>query len=197
MYTPMQYKNKQELVGTIETNWVALKDSTGAFLCKDGLVRSEDDIQIQDLVRFDSKDPSCAEVIAKYAAQDVELTKVPCFTWADGFDVSGDYEDANVLANALIENGLAKVYVGATDVKYTVAKVKAITDAGTGFVADDVLDGTGNAKFKVASVAEGNGAITELSIEDGGEFDVKGTTMSLTGGTGTGPVTITVEMSLT
>lgn len=179
MYTPLEYRTRNDLVGVIET-WKVLKDANGLVLCHDGLFRAG--TTLNKIRRWAVDDGSIDEVKSQYVT---EPTPTILYAFGEIFDASGDYDNIQEFASHLICAGFARIYAqGAGDTKYTISDFEIVND-GLAYVADDELTGAGASEFLVSEVGT-NGEITDLTLVDGGEFDydVSGSIIELDGGTG-------------
>lgn len=179
MYTPLEYRTRNDLVGVIKT-WKVLKDTNGLILCHDGLFRSN--AALNEVRCWAIDDGSIDEIKSQY---DTELAPETLYAFGEIFDASGDYNSEQEYASHLICEGLARIYAqGVGDTKYTISNFE-IVDAGSAYVADDELTGAGASEFLVSEVGT-SGEITDLALVDGGEFDydVSGSIIELDGGTG-------------
>lgn len=110
MYNPMKYKSIEELIGTIETDRVALADEQGLYL-QYGETWDADLSQGNAQTWSATKDSAAielkiAELDAKGDASDME----PLFVWADKVFPQSRFESVEKFADYLIKDGLAVVY---------------------------------------------------------------------------------------
>lgn len=110
MYNPMKYKSIEELIGTIETDRVALTDGQGLYL-QYGETWDADLSQGNAQTWSATKDSAAielkiAELDAKGDASDME----PLFVWADKVFPQSRFESVEKFADYLIKDGLAVVY---------------------------------------------------------------------------------------
>lgn len=110
MYNPMKYKSIEELIGTIETDRVALTDGQGLYL-QYGETWNADLSQGNAQTWSATKDSAAielkiAELDAKGDASDME----PLFVWADKVFSQSRFESVEKFADYLIKDGLAVVY---------------------------------------------------------------------------------------
>lgn len=110
MYNPLKYKTIEELIGTIETDRVAITDGQGLYL-QHGETWDADLSQGNAQTWSAAKDEAAlalkiAELDAKGDVADAE----PLYTWADKVFPQVRFESVEKFADYLIKDGLAVVY---------------------------------------------------------------------------------------
>ena len=151
MYTPLEYRTRNDLVGVIKT-WKVLKDTNGLILCHDGLFRSN--AALNEVRCWAIDDGSIDEIKSQY---DTELAPETLYALGEIFDASGDYNSEQEYASSFDLRRIgAYLCTGVGDTKYTISNFE-IVDAGSAYVADDELTGAGASNFwfqKLAQVAK-------------------------------------------
>jgi hypothetical protein len=111
MYNPMKYKSIEELIGTIETDRVALTDGQGLYL-QYGETWDADLSQGNAQTWSATKDSAAIELkIAELDAKGDVADMEPLFVWADKVLAKARFEgDVNAFADYLVRDGLAEVY---------------------------------------------------------------------------------------
>ena len=111
MYNPMKYKSIEELIGTIETDRVALTDGQGLYL-QYGETWDADLSQGNAQTWSATKDSAAIELkIAELDTKGDVADMEPLFVWADKVLAKARFEgDVNAFADYLVHDGLAEVY---------------------------------------------------------------------------------------
>jgi len=110
MYNPLKYKTIEELIGTIETDRVALTDGQGQYL-QYGETWDADLSQGNAQTWSAAKDRATLDLkIAELDANGDVADEEPLYTWADKVFPQVRFESIEKFADYLIKDGLAVVY---------------------------------------------------------------------------------------
>ena len=110
MYNPLKYKTIEELIGTIETDRVAITDGQGLYL-QYGETWDADLSQGNAQTWSAAKDEAALALkIAELDAKGDVADEEPLYTWADKVFPQVRFESIEKFADYLIKDGLAIVY---------------------------------------------------------------------------------------
>lgn len=110
MYNPLKYKSFKELLGTIETDRVALSDGQGQYL-QYGEFWEADLTQGNAQTWSIMKDEAALALkIAELDAKGDVAGEEPLYVWADKMLPQSRFESVEKFADYLIKDGLAVVY---------------------------------------------------------------------------------------
>lgn len=110
MYNPLKYKTIKELIGTIETDRVAITDGQGLYL-QYGEIWDADLSQGNAQTWSAAKDKAALDLkIAELDAKGDVANEEPLFVWADKVFPQARFESVEKFADYLIKDGLAVVY---------------------------------------------------------------------------------------
>lgn len=110
MYNPIKYKSIEELIGTIETDRVALTDGQGLYL-QYGEIWDADLTQGNAQTWSATKDSAALALkVAELDAKGDTAEEEPLFVWADKVFPKSRFESIEKFADYLIKDGLAVVY---------------------------------------------------------------------------------------
>ena len=110
MYYPLKYKTIQELIGSIETDRVAITDGEGLYL-QHGEIWSAD-LSQGKAQNWSAKldEHALALKIKQLEANGDTANEAPLYLWADKAFLQSSFESVEKLADHLIKEGLAVVY---------------------------------------------------------------------------------------
>ena len=110
MYYPLKYKTIQELIGSIETDRVAITDGKGLYL-QHGEIWSAD-LSQGNAQNWSAKldEPALALKIKQLEANGDTANEAPLYLWADKAFLQSSFESVEKFADHLIKEGLAVVY---------------------------------------------------------------------------------------
>lgn len=110
MYNPLKYKTIEELIGTIETDRVAITDGQGLYL-QHGETWDADLTQGNAQTWSIAKDEAALELkITQLEANGDVANEEPLYVWADKVFPQVRFESVEKFADYLIKDGLAVVY---------------------------------------------------------------------------------------
>ena len=110
MYNPLKYKTIKELIGTIESDRVAITDGQGLYL-QYGEIWDADLSQGNAQTWSAAKDKAALDLkIAELDAKGDVANEEPLFVWADKVYPQSRFESVEKFADYLIKDGLAVVY---------------------------------------------------------------------------------------
>lgn len=110
MYYPLKYKTIKELIGSIETDRVAITDGEGLYLQHGGIWSA--DLSQGNAQNWSAMldEPALALKIEQLEANGDTANEVPLYLWADKAFPQSSFESVEKLADHLIKEGLAIVY---------------------------------------------------------------------------------------
>ena len=110
MYNPLKYKTIEELIGTIETDRVAITDGQGQYLQYGEFWEadlSQGNAQTWSIMKDEA---ALALKIAELDAKGDVAGAEPLYVWADKVLPQSRFESVEKFADYLIKEGLAVVY---------------------------------------------------------------------------------------